>query len=234
MTQLHIREWGSGERTAVLVHMLTSASTTWWRVGPYLAERGYHVIAPDLPGHGKSPRLAGYTIDAFTEALVTAVPQGPDLAIGHSFGAIHLARGIDRIKPAQAIYVEPAWIKSGPPERFAFYRNMKRNWTLDDVRAECPQWREEAQLARYEAIVDWDDDTLNAIVGFPGYEPAKPESPALVLRGNPSNVVPPARAEQLTAEGFEVRTVESGHVIHNDNFDGFVEAIQDRIGPARI
>src|SRR5262249_11181288 len=54
--KLNVREWGTGDRTAVLIHGITSDSGSWWRFGPDLAARGYHVLAPDLRGHGLSPR----------------------------------------------------------------------------------------------------------------------------------------------------------------------------------
>jgi len=47
----------SGERdgrpTVLLVHGMAGSSTTWRHLQPRLAER-YHVLAPDLPGHGAS------------------------------------------------------------------------------------------------------------------------------------------------------------------------------------
>ncbi|MEV2226577.1 alpha/beta fold hydrolase, partial [Nocardia vinacea] len=60
MADLHMRQWGEGNRVAVLVHGMTTDSGSWWRLGPVLAERGYRVLAPDLPGHGCS-RLGDYT-----------------------------------------------------------------------------------------------------------------------------------------------------------------------------
>jgi pimeloyl-ACP methyl ester carboxylesterase len=53
--QLHQRVWGSGPRTVVLLHGSTSSSSTWWQVGPRLAESGWTVTAFDLPSHGSSP-----------------------------------------------------------------------------------------------------------------------------------------------------------------------------------
>ena len=44
----------------LLVHGLSSYSGTWWRVASELAERGCHVVAPDLRGHGLSPSTSGY------------------------------------------------------------------------------------------------------------------------------------------------------------------------------
>lgn len=55
---VHYLEWeGPPERTFVLVHGLGGASVNWVGVGPGLAAHG-RVLAPDLPGFGRSP-LAG-------------------------------------------------------------------------------------------------------------------------------------------------------------------------------
>lgn len=54
------RTWGEeGRPLAVLVHGVTDSSRAWWRVGPWFAEDGWRVGAPDLRGHGKSPRIRG-------------------------------------------------------------------------------------------------------------------------------------------------------------------------------
>jgi pimeloyl-ACP methyl ester carboxylesterase len=41
-------------RPVVLVHTAGSDGRQWRYVAPALAERGYYVVVPDLPGHGKS------------------------------------------------------------------------------------------------------------------------------------------------------------------------------------
>ncbi len=56
--RLSVRVWGSGPRTALLVHGFSDDAQTWWRVGPALADLGHTVLAPDLRGHGCSPRAA--------------------------------------------------------------------------------------------------------------------------------------------------------------------------------
>ena len=47
--------WGEGPHRALLLHGLTSAGSTWWRLAEDLAKIGYAVVAPDLRGHGTSP-----------------------------------------------------------------------------------------------------------------------------------------------------------------------------------
>ena len=99
MTLLSTRSWDAGapepHPLAVLVHGVTSSSRTWWRVGPALAGRGFHVLAVDLRGHGASPRAeAGLAVAdladdvAETVAAVAGVGGRVDLLIGHSLGAL--------------------------------------------------------------------------------------------------------------------------------------------------
>jgi len=45
---LRVRSGGSGP-AVVLLHGHPRTHTTWWRVAPLLAERGFSVVCPDLP-----------------------------------------------------------------------------------------------------------------------------------------------------------------------------------------
>lgn len=106
MTGLHVRSWGTGERFAVLVHGMTTDSGSWCHTGPELAEQGYRVVAPDLPGHGRSGR-GEYTLSNMADALIEAVPHAPAVAIGHSLGGLVLAAAVVRMKPGYAVYEDP-------------------------------------------------------------------------------------------------------------------------------
>jgi len=44
----------SDKPTLILIHGLGDEADTWRHVFPILAEAGYRVIAPDLPGFGRS------------------------------------------------------------------------------------------------------------------------------------------------------------------------------------
>jgi pimeloyl-ACP methyl ester carboxylesterase len=80
----------------VLIHGLASDWSTWDRALPPLAERGVHVIALDLPGHGESDKPVGpYLLDDFARWLhefFQALGLGPATVGGHSLGgaiAVH-------------------------------------------------------------------------------------------------------------------------------------------------
>lgn len=51
--RVRYREAGSGP-TIVLLHGLAVSADYWWRNGPPLAAAGYRVLAPDLPGFGRT------------------------------------------------------------------------------------------------------------------------------------------------------------------------------------
>ena len=53
----------NGRETIVLVHALGLVARTWQPVAARLADAGYRVVAPDLPGHGESGEQGGAVED---------------------------------------------------------------------------------------------------------------------------------------------------------------------------
>ncbi|MCW3057481.1 MAG: alpha/beta hydrolase fold protein [Solirubrobacterales bacterium] len=82
------RQAGSGP-VVVLIHGITSDSSTWRRVLPYLARR-FTVIAPDLAGHGGSAKPKGdYSLGAHASGvrdLLLALGHDRATFVGHSLG----------------------------------------------------------------------------------------------------------------------------------------------------
>jgi pimeloyl-ACP methyl ester carboxylesterase len=98
---LHYCTWGefsTPDKTVLLIHGLTASSQSWADYGPYLAERGWFAIAPDIRGRGLSDKPThGYGIqfhanDAFS--LCDALGLEQIKVVGHSLGAtiaMHMA-----------------------------------------------------------------------------------------------------------------------------------------------
>lgn len=83
---LPVLQWGlRGRYRALLLHGLSSAAATWWRVADALAGAGYHVTAPDLRGHGNAPHTESYRLNGFAADL-WALGDDWDLVVGHSIG----------------------------------------------------------------------------------------------------------------------------------------------------
>lgn len=226
--KLNLREWGTGDRTAVLIHGITSDSGSWWRFGPDLAARGYHVLAPDLRGHGLSPR-GEYGPEEWADDLLESVPSHPELALGHSLGGLVLAVTIERLRPARAVYEDPAWrVRPERQTQAAQEFVAQKVWGREQVVAANPRWPAEDIEAKLEALRCWDPDTVPGVLNGASwdYTPARPIVPSLVLLADPSDLVPPQEAERLRGAGFEVRVVPgAGHSIHRDDYDGFVAGL---------
>ena len=95
--ELHLREEGSGE-PVLLLHGLGGDHTVFNAQIRPLAER-FHVLAPDLRGHGRSPTPDGSTftfdeLEQDLEALVEARGTGPVHLVGLSAGGFLALRWV--------------------------------------------------------------------------------------------------------------------------------------------
>lgn len=85
--RIRYREAGSGP-TIVLLHGLAVSADYWWRNGPALAAAGFRVIAPDLPGFGRTDGpAAGLSVPEQTAALdawALRMRLEPAVYVGHS------------------------------------------------------------------------------------------------------------------------------------------------------
>lgn len=80
---------GEGRQTILLIHGMAGSSRTWRAMIPRLEKR-YHVIAPDLPGHGESSlNFDDYSLGAMASALrdlLVAKDVSRCTVIGQSLG----------------------------------------------------------------------------------------------------------------------------------------------------
>ena len=91
---LRALEAGAGGRPLLLVHGFCGAKEDFAEAAGPLAERGWHVVAPDLRGHGESeapPGTGAYGLGAFAAevvALADALSWGRFTLLGHSMGGM--------------------------------------------------------------------------------------------------------------------------------------------------
>lgn len=87
--RVRFREAGEGP-PLVLVHGLGLSADFWWRNGPPLAAAGFRVLAPDLPGFGKTEGPPSLTVPEqarWVAAWADAIGLGPAAYVGHSVSA---------------------------------------------------------------------------------------------------------------------------------------------------
>ncbi|MBD8058216.1 alpha/beta hydrolase [Cellulomonas sp. JH27-2] len=97
MQPLTIHRYGNPDApTVVLVHGLTDAGTNWPDLVAHWAD-AWDVVAPDLRGHGESPRFEPDQLDDAPDVLLAdllalldevAAPDRPVVLVGHSLGGI--------------------------------------------------------------------------------------------------------------------------------------------------
>ncbi len=221
--KLYTREWGSGDKVAVLIHGVISDSRGWWRVGPALAERGYRVIAVDLPGHGSSPRSSSYSPELLASSLLESVPAQPEIAIGHSLGGLTLAVAVERLLPKRAIYSDPGFrVPEGATDMFAQIKTLPREMHEQFH----PGWSSEEIDIELLTIADW-DETFISTMTMQGKDFTPPVIvPSLVQLADPSFLVSPEFAEELRDKGFEVRVVPGAeHTIHRHLLGDFMSSL---------
>jgi pimeloyl-ACP methyl ester carboxylesterase len=89
--RLHVRDWGGGPSSALLVHGLASTSRIWDLVAPRLTRSGVRAVAYDHRGHGRSTKpSAGYGFERTTAdaaAVIRTLGLRRPVVVGHSWGA---------------------------------------------------------------------------------------------------------------------------------------------------
>jgi 3-oxoadipate enol-lactonase len=90
--ELAVLEAGAGGRPLLLVHGFTGAKEDFADHVEDLVGLGWHVVSPDLRGHGESHHPPdGYSLGTMAEdllALVDALGWGPFVLVGHSMGGV--------------------------------------------------------------------------------------------------------------------------------------------------
>ncbi len=145
---LHHRHWPAagpapGRAVIVLVHGLGGHGGRFAGLARWLQQRGYHVHAPDLPGHGLSPGPRGWVPawSSLREALLASLEHAtgldpgaaglPRFLLGHSLGGtLALDLLLDRPELARGLILSnPALDASGVQGwRLTLARLLNRLW----------------------------------------------------------------------------------------------------------
>ncbi|HEY1622805.1 MAG TPA: alpha/beta fold hydrolase [Streptosporangiaceae bacterium] len=227
--RLALHTWGSPDagRTALLIHGALSSHSTWSRVAAEFAGRGYHVIAPDLRGHGASPWADSYTGEDYAADLVESLPKSVDLALGHSIGARALLLAVDALAPEKAVYNDPSWFRR--PESYALLREFgpaSKVISQEQLRQMNPRWTIEEVAAEWADYQAWDSQVIDGAELFKDMDIPAPAVPSLVVAADPSVPITPEAAEYLTGLGYTIRVVkDTRHVVHRDDLQGFMTAL---------
>jgi 2-succinyl-6-hydroxy-2,4-cyclohexadiene-1-carboxylate synthase len=124
--QLAYRHAGEGGRPIVLLHGLAGSGEELDRPVALLGERGWHAVAPDLRGHGASPKPddeAAYDVGALAAdvlGLVDALGWRSFSLVGHEAGGV-VAQEIALMAPT---WIDCLVLQATAPGRFPLDRNL--------------------------------------------------------------------------------------------------------------
>ena len=221
---------GDGPKQAALVHGVTGDGGTWFELAPWIAKHGYTVTLVDQRGHGRSGRAASYRSAELADDLVETLPQGLDLVMGHSLGGRSLTLAADRLRPRQAVYLDPGWVI---PEGIVIERPLREDGSLMTVDELAPQ-RPTRSRAHVEQEVRSNGLFDAAYLAAPNWPlatilpPETPTVPSLVVVPEGSGVVPLDLQQRLERGGYVVRVIPGGHHdLHVDDLAATQGAVED-------
>ncbi|MAY71427.1 MAG: alpha/beta hydrolase [Halomonas sp.] len=252
--RLDYREHGAGP-TIVLLHGISSGSSSWVPVVPYLSH--YRLLAWDAPGYADSQPLAEPRPRAcdYAERLddwLSALGIERCVVVGHSLGAMiasaYAARRPERL--AGVVLADPAlgYRDADPSKRDEVYRSR---WTVlaeqghqayaaaraprllrDGAREEdVARVREGMQRLHVEgfAQASWmlANDALEC------YLPSGLQVPASVLCGDEDRITPPPSCQALAQRlNLPCRGIpHAGHASYIDAPEAFATAVDSFAGP---
>ena len=246
---LHVHEWGDGSGPPlVCLHGVTAHGERYRRLATERWARRFHVVAPDLRGHGRSGYEPPWSLETHVADLVETVDAlgiGEADWVGHSFGgrlALELAathpervRRIVLLDPAIQILPHVALFSAeaelsepvfATAEEYADRRgdgaSTPRELVLEDAELACERLPD-GRLRRRSCQA-----AVVSIYGELASDPPPPETlraPTLLLHAPAYGLV---RDEQLAAYADRVETVAlpGMHVVMWDAFDEVAGAVE--------
>jgi lipase len=254
--RLHVEEWGDPSLpTVVCVHGITSHGRRFERLAQERLTRRFHVLAPDLRGHGRSEWEPPWSLEQHLEDLLDSVPGDARLWVGHSFGgrlvlelAFRRPERIDRgVLLDPAIWVPPSYALERAEAARADVSYASVGEAVDARLADGSAAAAPRELVEEDYrvhLVEGDDGRLrlrcspSAVVAAWGEMARTPPQerlgvPLLVARAAQADICPEVLVEAYrgtTGSLLETTVLPGGHIVMWDAFEetaGTIERFLD-------
>lgn len=256
--KLHYLDWGNpSAQPLVLLHGFCSYAHYWDPFAQSL-RRDYHVIVPDLRGHGESDRAASYSIQdgaADLEELIKTLKLKTIILLGLSMGGLisicYAATYPSRISKLVIVDIGPEFAPAGIAH---IQRDLANEPEFFSSAEEAFQHLKKVQPFHSDAFLE--HQVQHALKrGEDGrlrfkYDKAlcrvelqsqlwlwdcleKITCPTLVIRAADSDMLTPEIAQKMIARLPHGSLAEVSHATHNivgDNPEGFEQAVRKFLG----
>ena len=238
--QLATLEWGARGPRALLIHGLTSSARSWWRLGAEMARAGYRVVAPDLRGHGDSPRGDDYLLASYATDVL-ALDREWDVVVGHSLGGAiaAVAQTIDRSFADRLVLEDPLLRLSEPESFIAEYTKPFEDPSAGAVLAQYPRWHPQDARIKAEALEASSPEVVRhtALENQPwDVVPLTMEldCPTLLVAADPEEnaLVTPEIGEGIAAANPHITfrvLAGAGHSLHRDSYGEFWQVLHGHL-----
>lgn len=240
--------------TAIFLHGVLNDHSVWILQTRALAHHGWNVLAPDLPGHGRSAGDPPTSVEAaasFVLALMDAAGVATAAVLGHSFGALIAleagARAPERVSHlvlvgvAYPMKVAPALLESSqsdPEKAIALVNTFSHSTLAPPPSALGPgTWLYGGSRALMRRVLASNPRVNVFHTGFKACDTyaggdaamARVTAPTLFILGQHDQMTPPKAAQSLVraARRGSVVMVPGGHAMMLEAPDAVRAAMQD-------
>lgn len=243
-----------GQPALVFIHGVLNDHSVWGLQSRYLAHHGYNVVAPDLPGHGRSAGPAPRSVEQagdFVSALLDALHIEQAALVGHSFGSLAAletaARAPGRVHrlallaTAFPMKVSPALLEAAEHEpcRAIEMTNAYSHSTLAPPPSALGPgtWVYGHSRALMRRVLNGNTHENLAFTGFKACDDyrggesamAKVDAPTLFLLGAHDAMTLPEASQTLRERAVNATlvTVDAGHQMMAEAPDAVLAALKD-------
>lgn len=236
---LHYLEWGEAGtgRDALIIHGIMGMGIRWDLFARSLMD-DFHVVAPDLRGHGHSARADSYKIDDYAgdmEQLIQRLGLKNPIVVGHSLGGAIAMRllGSQELPFAKLVIVDMGAEMPATRLRDVMdeWRDARREWDdYEEVVADVAANRlpvpeienpEEYVFNHFEWTADGNlreriDPDIFTLDSWTLWEEIRRiQIPSLLLRGEHSETLTRETAARMVEEMPDLRLVEMPGTDHS-------------------